>query len=192
MGLKGLSACVWHLVDLAYAPSLLTLRLLQYSEFQECQGMPKQVLSTDKSRFINEMASLLMPLGMPRVVARLYSYLLIKATPVSLDQIVAELEISKSSVSVAARVLEKHSLAHRHGEPGSKRALYEASNAYAGVLLEQITLLGSLGRLLQNRGPAVASGVALKRLRDLARFYESMRDAVEGVQASIVAGNKKS
>jgi DNA-binding transcriptional regulator GbsR (MarR family) len=38
-----------------------------------------------------------------------------------------DLEISKSSASVAARLLEQYTPARRHGERGSKRASCEVS-----------------------------------------------------------------
>ena len=54
-------------------------------------------------RFIEDAARLLIPWGVPQTAARLYGYLLLCAEPVSLDRITADLEISKSSASVAAR-----------------------------------------------------------------------------------------
>jgi len=68
-----------------------------------------------------------LPWGCLRPRRRLYGYLLLSAEPVSLDRITSDLEISKSSASVAARLLEQYTLARRHGERGSKRALYEVS-----------------------------------------------------------------
>ena len=79
-------------------------------------------------RFIEDVARLLTPWGVPPVAARLYGYLLLSPRPVSLGQITADLEISKSSASVAARLLESYTLARRHGEAGTKRALYAVAD----------------------------------------------------------------
>ena len=141
--------------------------------------MSKQPLSEEQRHFIDAVASLLVPWGMPQIAARLYGYLLLGVAPVSLDRMSADLHVSKSSASVAARLLEKHTLVRRHGERGSKRVLYSVSDNYAGVLSEQSSLLGEMGALLHNRAAAAASGATAMRLEAMSRFYLSMRGAME-------------
>jgi len=104
---------------------------------------------------------------------------LLSAEPVSLDRITADLEMSKSSASVAARLLERYTLARRHGERGSKRALYEVSDNYEGMLAEQDRLLQALAELLRSGAGAVASGTTRERLKEMAEFYQLMREAME-------------
>ena len=141
--------------------------------------MSKSAARAGQSRFIDDVASLLVPWGMPQTMGRIYGYLLLGAGPVSLDGIAADLEISKSSASVAARLLEKHSLVRRHGERGSKRVLYSASDNYAGLFAERGLMLGKLGVLLEGGAATVAAGAAASRLRAMSRFYRSMREAME-------------
>ena len=142
--------------------------------------MQKQVLGPEQRRFIDEVASLLAPWGMPQTTARLYGYLLLGAAPASLDRIAAELEVGKSSVSVAARQLEKYMLVRRHGERGTKRVFYSVSENYAGLFAERSVLLGQLGRLLQGSAAKVATGATSRRLKLMSDFYLSMRDVMEG------------
>ena len=130
-------------------------------------------------RFVEDVARLLAPWGVPQAAARLYGYLLLSAEPVSLDRITADLEMSKSSASVAARLLERYTLARRHGERGSKRALYEVSDNYEGMLAEQDRLLQALAELLRSGAGAVASGTTRERLKEMAEFYQLMREAME-------------
>jgi len=104
---------------------------------------------------------------------------LLSAEPVSLDRITADLEMSKSSASVAARLLERYTLARRHGERGSKRALYEVSDNYEGMLAEQDRLLQALAELLRSGAGAVASGTTRERLKEMAEFYLVTRRAME-------------
>src|SRR5207244_11454935 len=80
-------------------------------------------LSAAERRFVDDIARLLVPWGVPQTAARLYGYLLLCPEPVSLDRIAADLEVSKSSASVAARLLEMYTLARRHGERGSRHLL---------------------------------------------------------------------
>ena len=53
-----------------------------------------------------------------------------------LDCITTALETSKSSASVAARLLQMYTLACRHGERDGRGALYAVSDNYEGMLIE--------------------------------------------------------
>lgn len=130
-------------------------------------------------RFVEDVARLLVPWGVPQSAARLYGYLLLKPEPASLDCIAADLEISKSSASVAARLLEQYTLVRRLGERGSKRALYEASDNYEGMLTGQNRLLEALAELLRTGAEHIASGRTRDRLNEMAEFNLVMRDAME-------------
>jgi DNA-binding transcriptional regulator GbsR (MarR family) len=130
-------------------------------------------------RFTEDVARLLVPWGVPQTAARLYGYLLLNAGPVSLDRITADLEISKSSASVAARLLEQYTLVRRAGERGSKRALYEASDNYEGMLTAQNRLLDALAELLRAGAGSVARGRAGERLEEMAEFYLVTREAMD-------------
>jgi DNA-binding transcriptional regulator GbsR (MarR family) len=130
--------------------------------------------------FIDEIAALLRPWGMPSVQAQLYACLLIAPEPLGLDAIAATLGIAKSSASVAARALEGLGLARRYGERGSKRVRYGASERYSGFIAAQATAMGELARMLETRGAAVAEGDTLRRLRYLASFYRKMDAAISG------------
>ena len=141
--------------------------------------MSKRSVSPEQGRFIDDVASLLVPWGMPQTMGRIYGYLLLSTIPLGLDRIAADLEISRSSASVAARLLEKHTLVRRHGERGSKRVLYSVSDNFAGLFSERGVMLGALGALLQGRAAVVASGAAATRLQVMSRFYLAMREAME-------------
>lgn len=60
-----------------------------------------------------------------------------------------DLEVSKSSASVAARLLEMYTLVRRHGQRGSRRVLYEASDNYEGMLTAQNRTLEAGAELLK-------------------------------------------
>jgi hypothetical protein len=146
------------------------------------QYMPNignNVLTKPDQVFIEDVTRLLMPWGVPQAAARLYGYLLLRATPASLDQITADLEISKSSASVAARLLEMYTLVRRHGERGSKRALYTVSDNYEGILNEQNRMLSAMGDLLRTGARIAEPGLAQRRLKVMAEFYQVVFDAME-------------
>jgi DNA-binding transcriptional regulator GbsR (MarR family) len=133
----------------------------------------------DEQRFVEDVARLLIPWGVPPIAARLYGHLLLCPRPVSLDQITEDLGISKSSASVAARLLESYTLARRHSEPGTKRALYAVADDYEAMIRQQNRLLDALAGQL-NAGAEIAASKAVRaRLEEMADFYRVMRGAME-------------
>jgi DNA-binding transcriptional regulator GbsR (MarR family) len=136
-------------------------------------------LTLTQQRFIEDVARLMVPWGVPPAAARLNGYLLLFPEPVSLDRITADLGMSKSSASVAARLLEKYRLALRHGERGSKRVLYEVSRDYDGMLIEQNRLLDGLAELLKNGARSAASRDVQDRLKEMAEFYLTIRQSMD-------------
>jgi DNA-binding transcriptional regulator GbsR (MarR family) len=149
------------------------------SYIRDMPNISNKHLSSAERRFIEDAARLLVPWGVPQTAARLYGYLLLCAEPVSLDRITSDLEISKSSASVAARLLEQYTLARRHGERGSKRALYGVSDNYEGMLAEQNRLLDALAALLRTGTTTTTSETTRNRLNEMAEFYLAIREAME-------------
>jgi predicted transcriptional regulator len=135
--------------------------------------------SRGEQRFMEDVARLLVPWGVPPVAARLYGYLLLRPHPVSLDQITEDLGISKSSASVAARLLESYTLARRHREPGTKRALYAVADDYEVMIRQQNRLLDALAEQLNAGVRIVTSKGVRARLEEMADFYRVMRSAME-------------
>ena len=141
--------------------------------------MSNKPLGKDDRRFVEDVARLLLPWGVPPAAARLYGYLLLCPRPVSLDQITDDLGISKSNASVAARLLESYTLARRHREPGTKRALYAVADDYEAMIQQQNRLLEALAAQL-NAGAAIVTSKAVgERLEEMADFYRVMRGAME-------------
>ncbi|HLH13082.1 MAG TPA: hypothetical protein VKV77_14550 [Methylovirgula sp.] len=135
--------------------------------------------SGNERRFVEEVTRLLVPWGVPPAAARLYGYLLLCPRPVSLDQISEELGISKSSASVAAKLLESYTLARRHREPGTKRALYAVTEDYESMIRQQNRLLEAFAEQL-NAGVRIAASKGVSaRLGEMADFYLTLRSAME-------------
>lgn len=133
----------------------------------------------DERRFVEDVARLLMPWGVPPIAARLYGHLLLCSSAVSLDQITADLGISKSSASVAARLLESYTLVRRQSEPGTKRALYAVADDYEAMIRQQNRLLDALAEQLSTGAEIAGSKAVGARLEEMASFYRMMRGAME-------------
>jgi len=146
---------------------------------QKMPNMSNKGLSPGQRQFIDELAALLTPWGLPIAAARLYGYLQLKNAPASLDEIVDDLEISKSSACTAARILESHGNARRLGERGTKRVLYVAGADPGTPLRQQTELLGRMSALIASRKDAVANGEARERLSRLSAFHADLKQAME-------------
>lgn len=142
------------------------------------QNLSNANLSKQQRHFIDELAMLLIPWGMPITAARLYGYLQLQDKPVSLDDISAALEVSKSNACAAAKVLETHGNAKRQGERGSKRVLYTIGDDPGTALRRQTELLGMMSDLIAERKDEVAEGIARERLARLSAFHAGLRDAM--------------
>lgn len=143
------------------------------------QNMSNGNLSKQQRHFIDELAMLLLPWGMPITAARLYGYLQLQDRPVSLDDITADLEVSKSNACAAAKLLETHGNARRQGERGSKRVLYTAGDDPGTPLRRQTELLGMMSALIAERKDEVATGAARERLAHLSAFHNDLRNAMQ-------------
>jgi DNA-binding transcriptional regulator GbsR (MarR family) len=144
-----------------------------------------------RERFIQGMAQILVPWGVPQTAARLYGYLLLSDEPVSLDRIVTDLEISKSTASVAARLLVTYTLVRRTGQRGTRRVLFEASDDFNGMLNAQKRASEQLAALIKEGAQTTSSRRTRERLRTMAEFYLLNRDAMESAQRDWAARSKK-
>jgi biotin operon repressor len=144
------------------------------------QNLSNAILSKQQRHFIDELAMLLIPWGMPITAARLYGYLHLQDGPVSLDEISAALEVSKSNVCAAAKVLETHGNAKRQSERGTKRVLYIIGDDPGTSLRRQTELLGMMSDLIAERKDEVAEGMPRERLARLSVFHKDLRNAMLG------------
>jgi hypothetical protein len=160
--------------------------LFRIENIQNMLNVSKRSFVAGELQFMSEIASLLAPWGMPHTAGRLFGYLLLSGTPVSLDQIAADLEMSKSGACNAAKMLERFGNARRYGEAGSKRVLYGPSDNYAAPLAKQSSLLGAIGRVLQDSAATVASREAALRLTKMAGFFTSLGEAMTAAIQAVI------
>lgn len=86
--------------------------------------------------------------GLNNIMAQLYALLYLSDKPVSLDDMVDRLKISKGSVSVNIRALERYGATKRVWVKGSRRDHYEAETNISKVILDRIKSI-SQKRLLE-------------------------------------------
>lgn len=81
-------------------------------------------MDTPTADFIERMGLALEADGLPRIAGRVFGLLLISEEARSLDDLAAELRVSKGSVSTNARLLEQRGILERICRPADRRDYY--------------------------------------------------------------------
>ena len=138
-------------------------------------------MTAEQRRFVDDFSALLTQWNMPITAARVYSYLQLMAEPASLDEMAAELQVSKSNACSAAKMLEAHGNARRVTERGTRRVLYVAGEDPGAPLRKHVELLGKMAGMIRERSQTIASGSSRQRLDALADFDHDLKEAMAGV-----------
>src|SRR5919106_4515189 len=77
------------------------------------------------AHFIETMGLALESDGLPRISGRIFGLLLVSEDALSLDEIAAELRVSKGSVSTNARLLEQRGVLEQVSRPADRRDYYQ-------------------------------------------------------------------
>lgn len=82
-------------------------------------------MTPEIERFIERLGLFMERLGLSRTAGRVLGLLIVSEEPLSLGQLARELQVSKASVSVNARMCQQMGLVERVGIPGERRDYYE-------------------------------------------------------------------
>lgn len=120
--------------------------------------------------------------GLSLTVGRVFGLLLASDEPVSLDDIAAQLTISKSGASVAARDLERVGVARRLGTPGSRRVVYEATDTMETTFDATFARIRDSLNMIERAEALLPAGHARKRLRLLRDVHEFWLREIDGIK----------
>ena len=81
-------------------------------------------MNSQTGNFVERMGVALESDGLPRIAGRIFGLLLVSEDARSLDDLAAELRVSKGSVSTNARLLEQRGLLERVCRPADRRDYY--------------------------------------------------------------------
>ena len=81
-------------------------------------------MDTKTAGFIERMGLIFESDGLPRIAGRIFGLLLLSEGCRSLDELAAELKVSKGSVSTNARLLEQRGILERNSRPSDRRDYY--------------------------------------------------------------------
>jgi DNA-binding transcriptional regulator GbsR (MarR family) len=134
-----------------------------------------------RRRVIDDFGQLYAHFGLALTFGRAFALLLLSDRPLSLDEIAANLEVSKSAVSVATRDLERVGIARRVGTPGSRRVLYEASEDMLPIFQAQFARIQRSLPVLERAAALLPPGLATDRLQVMTELHEFWLAESEGI-----------
>lgn len=95
-------------------------------------------LANAQDVFLDRVNHICNKFGLNNAMAQLYAILYLSGKPLSLNDMVERLKISKGSVSVNIRALERYGAVRRVWVKGSRRDYYEAEADIAKVIIDRI------------------------------------------------------
>jgi DNA-binding transcriptional regulator GbsR (MarR family) len=141
-------------------------------------------LQEARARMIGDLSRISEFWGYSRAMGGLYAALYLSPGPVSLDELVPTVGVTKGAISTNIRALEQLGMVHRHLRAGDRKDYYEADTDFwkiAKTVLERRqkpefakALHGVSETLRQVRSRRRAQPDA-----ELARFYEQRLEAME-------------
>lgn len=88
--------------------------------------------------FLNKVNQICSRFGLNDIMAQLYAVLYLNNKPLSLDDMVDRLKISKGSASINIRALERYGVVRKVWVKGSRKDFYEAEMDIARVIIARI------------------------------------------------------
>jgi len=140
-------------------------------------------MDADRARLVESLARQFEEDGLPRIAGRILGWLLFSAEARSLDELVETLGVSKASVSMNARLLERVGVILRETRPGDRRDFYRvADDLHERMLAHWLRGLRDVGAVL---GSALREGgsrepAVRQRLETFAAFFDHMLEEIQG------------
>ena len=109
--------------------------------------------ATARRKFVEAGGHTTQSFGLGRMLGQMYALLYLSPRPLCLDEVAAELGISKASVSTTIRQLERWTAVKRVWVKGDRRDFYEAETDFQAVLKHG--LLATLRKKLDTAGTQI-------------------------------------
>jgi DNA-binding transcriptional regulator GbsR (MarR family) len=121
--------------------------------------------------FIEQLALIAEADGLPRIAGKIVALLVIRQEPVSFDELVDQLQVSRGSVSTNTRLLETRSVIRRVSRLGERKDLFEVGPDFLERFLER--------QLERHR---IMQRLSAKARRDLPASHARTKDALKQME----------
>lgn len=92
--------------------------------------MTEDQLTQSKAHFIQGMSRISSFWGFPKAMGAIYGAIYLAPNPLSLDEIVEQVGVTKGAVSTHVRQLERLSMVHKHLQLGDRKDYYSAETDF--------------------------------------------------------------
>jgi DNA-binding transcriptional regulator GbsR (MarR family) len=120
--------------------------------------------------------------GFPRIAGRIMGFLLLHEGPYTLDELADELQISKTSASTNARLLEQHGIIERVVKAGDRRDFYRLAENHWERMFDVVRKrMQRFQTVLDETMAALPANetYSRRRLRETAQFHAFILDHIE-------------
>jgi len=136
-----------------------------------------------KQEFIQDFGEAYHIFGLPKLMGRIVGLMLYVETPISLDEIASQLNVSKGPVSQIIRRLKDHDLIRRIWMPGDRKDYYQpeaeifgnAFRNHVGLMRRNLELAKKYQSRLKTNGTN-ENPIFTQRVEDMHQFYQLMLD----------------
>ncbi len=101
----------------------------------------EEQLTLARQNFIQSMSRISHFWGFPKAMGAIYGAIYLSPQPISLDELVEQVSVTKGAVSTNVRLLERLGMVHKHLEVGDRKDYYTAETDFwkviRGVLRER-------------------------------------------------------
>jgi DNA-binding transcriptional regulator GbsR (MarR family) len=150
-------------------------------EVQEDGSVPTAALTSLERQVVDVFIDGVRVLGLPRSVGEIYGLLFISQEPLSLDDLVTRLGMSKGSASQGLKALKGLGAVHDCEIEGARRTHYEAASDLkklaGGFIREQVRPHLESGQL---KVGLLQEAISEEEDPELQKFYDERVDKLEG------------
>lgn len=137
---------------------------------------------TTATDFIEKFCMIAEQDGFPRIAGRIMAFLLVNEGPYTLDELAEELQISKTSASTNARLLEQHGIIERVLKPGDRRDFYRLAEDHWERMFDVVkkrmqAFQQVIEKTIESLPPTAEYG--RKRLLETQRFHSFMLKQID-------------
>ncbi len=149
-------------------------------------------LTSARDHFIQGISRIAHFWGLPKAVGSIYGAIYLSPTPLTLDELVEQVGISKGAVSTNVRSLERLGMIHKHFKVGDRKDYYDAETDFwkiiKGILREREknefdvalrTVSASLEMLQEaNLKSSELADFYRERIKGMKKFFDSLDNLV--------------
>lgn len=141
--------------------------------------------------FIEDLSLIAEADGIPRIAGRIVGLLLVLHEPLSFDDIVEQIHVSRASVSTNTRLLESRGAIRRVSRLGERRDFFEAGPDFLERLYERRIQRERAGRQIAAKARAALPAGYARTKESLKRMEELHSRMIEATENVLISWNRR-